>query len=389
MYYNFTFVGAVKGEVKSEIKALGSKGARKETISFMLAGGDNKQYVQFELWKNKTQKDLSTGKEVEILPTQVPIMQMKADGKSESVKVDFVNRKAEHLIKNAPNFVKKDCFGETFITYDQDFADKLLAKNEDKTYTYLKEGTRLYVKGTVTYYKSKKNGKVYPNYMIESIRLAKEDEKDLFQVLAEVYFTKDAIDPVQFDGTNLTDQAFVDGIVPIQVWVAQKNDFNDKTKVNYVDLTLTLNLTKIKDRTAVANLIERLDIMLEDFQAEEGQVKCIQVKYEPFKGAETVELSEEELVKTMPDRVKKYYEKNMMTLDEAKYSMGITKEKVDEFRFKAFGISPKYANGAELMAFTLDDVLATQVEEVAQETVVQASAVDLLITQTQELEDLL
>ena len=357
MNYRFMFTGRVNTEPKIETKEVGTKGSKKSTLSFQVATDTNKQYVQVEFWEDKEGK----------APTQLTIQQLKEDGKRESKKIDFAHRREDVFVKNAPEFAKKEVYDTTFITYDKDVANEIM--------NVVKKGDAVYVTGQVKYEYSRKTGRVYQKFEIKSIKKAKEDAKEEFVVLAEVYFDQNALDKVQFDGEHFTEQAKADKIVPITTYVAQKNDFNDKEKVNFIPIPLVVNLSKFDFTNANhVKVIDRVETMLEDFVENFESVKVLKIKYEPVNGAETVEMTEEEFIASLPDRQKKHYEKGIMTKEEIKRTLGITKENVVELRFKGFTTDNNYMNGAIETPFTVDKLVEYISEEYTPSTTTSTTA---------------
>ncbi|TXG80394.1 MAG: hypothetical protein E6R13_08095 [Spirochaetes bacterium] len=347
MFYNFVFTGRVNTEPKKETKDVGSKGAKKSTVSFQLATESNKQYLQLEYWEDKGG----------VAPTQLSIQQLKEDGTRESKKIDFKNRREEVFLKSAPDFVKKEVLGRTYITYDKDVADDIM--------TNVKKDMVLFIKGSVEYQYSKKTGKVYQKFNIKEIKEANEGAKLDFKVTADVYFDKTVLDPTQYVNGELTEQAKIDKVVPINCYVAQKNDFNDKDKVNFIPLPLTMNMSKV-DFENNKKGVDKLNILLSDFEFDSDVVKVHQVAYEPVNGAETVEMTDEEFLQTIPERLRKHYEAGIRTMDEIKMQIGITKENIQELRFKGFTINKNYVDGALDTEYTTDN-LAEYITKLQQE----------------------
>ncbi len=247
--------------------------------------------------------------------------------------------------------------GRTYITYDKDVADDIM--------TNVKKDMVLFIKGSVEYQYSKKTSKVYQKFNIKEIKEANEGAKLDFKVTAEVYFDKTVLDPTQYVNGELTEQAKVDKVVPINCYVAQKNDFNDKDKVNFIPLPLTMNMSKV-DFENNKKGVDKLNILLSDFEFDSDVVKVHQVAYEPVNGAETVEMTDEEFLQTIPERLRKHYEAGIRTMDEIKMQIGITKENIQELRFKGFTINKNYVDGALDTEYTTDN-LAEYITKLQQE----------------------
>ena len=363
--YNMAFVGKLNSDLKKETKDIGKNGARKTTLSFQLASETNKQYVQFECWDNKLD---SLG--VEIFPTKLTVMQAgkRTEGmkptdkvKAEKKEIAFADRLNPELIKNAPKFVQKEAFGQTFITYDKDMIAKIEEELKDK------KGTMVFCQGKVEYQYSKGKGQVYQKFNIEKIRFAKEDEVAKFQVSADVFFLGDAIDSVQYADNKFTDQAKIDKVIPLNLWVGQNNDYNDKTNVNFMPLPVVVNMSKV-DFEKHAKLVEKLEIQLEDFANDTEFAKQIQINYEPINGAEEVELTDEEFLASLPERTRRHIEKEIITLESVRKSRTVTKETKLENRFKGFGMSKTFEEGAVVTEFDSAKVYdyITEKEEIAE-----------------------
>ena len=373
MYYNFNFVATVNTEPKEEIKEVGTKGAKKATVSFQVASENNKQYVQLEYWVDKEGKT----------PTQLKIQQLEENGTRVSKTIDFKNRNEDIYVKSAPDFAKKTIYDKTFITYDKDVAVEILNS--------VKKGDKVFISGDVKFEYNKKNGKVYQKFNIKDIKKPREDAKDNFKVNAEVYFDNTAIDSVQYSEGKITEQGLTDKIIPINCYVGQKNDYNDKDKVNYIPIPLVLNVSKL-DPTKHENAISKLEIMLEDFELgqDSEQVKVIQINYEPINGAEQVSMSDEDFIESLPERLKKHVLAEIRTIEDAKLTMGITKENIQEIRFKGFTLNSKYKEGAldteitkeKLLEYISMDTTQPQIET-------KPNIVDDSMSSDDDLEDLL